>query len=67
MKYIDPKFFRMKDQIDWKAQGRNMKEIAGIVGELVKETDWKAVAQSMHCSQQMSRPAVRSTSSFNIC
>ena len=47
MKYIDPKFFRMKDQIDWKAQGRNMKEIAGIVGELVKETDWKAVAQSM--------------------
>ena len=43
MKYIDPKFFRMKDQIDWKAQAENMKEIGGIVGELLKETDWKDV------------------------
>ena len=44
MKYIDPKNFRLKDHIDWKAQAENMKEIAGIVGELVKETDWKDVA-----------------------
>ena len=46
MKYIDPKFFRMKDQIDWKAQAENMKEIAGIVGDLIKETDWKDVAKA---------------------
>ncbi len=43
MKNIDPKFWRMKDHINWKAQGENMKEIAGIVGELIKETDWKDV------------------------
>ena len=47
MKYIDPKFFRMKDQIDWKAQAENMKEIGGIVRELIKETDWKDVAGSI--------------------
>ena len=36
----------MKDQIDWKAQAENMKEIAGIVGDLIKETDWKDVAKA---------------------
>ena len=46
MKYIDPKNFRLKDEINWKAQGENMKEIAGIVGELIKETDWKDVAKA---------------------
>ena len=29
-KYPDPKFFRMKDRINWKAQAENMKEIGGI-------------------------------------
>ena len=47
MKYIDPKNFRLKDEINWKAQAENMKEIAGIVGDLIKETDWKDVANSM--------------------
>ncbi len=47
MKYIDPKNFRLKDEIDWKAQGKNIKEIAGIVGEMIKETDWKDVAASL--------------------
>ena len=47
MKYIDPKNFRLKDEIDWKAQGRNIKEIAGIVGEMIKETDFKDVAASL--------------------
>ena len=46
MKYIDSKFWRMKDNINWKAQGENMKEIAGIVGELIKETDWKEVGKN---------------------
>ena len=47
MKYIDPNFFRMKDEIDWKAQGENMKEIGGIVAELFKETDWAGVAKGI--------------------
>ena len=47
MKYIDPKNFRLKDEIDWKAQAANMKEIAGIVGDMIKETDWKEVASAM--------------------
>ena len=47
MKYIDPKNFRLKDNIDWKAQAENMKEIAGIVGDIIKETDFKEVAKSM--------------------
>ena len=46
MKYIDPKNFRLKDNIDWKAQAANLKEIAGIVGDIVKETDWSEVAKS---------------------
>ncbi|MBR3069532.1 MAG: hypothetical protein IKG62_05740, partial [Lachnospiraceae bacterium] len=46
-KYPDPKFFRYKDNIDWKAQAENMKEIAGIVAELVRETDWKEVGADM--------------------
>ncbi len=43
MKYIDSKFWRMKDEINWKAQGENIKEIGGIVKEMLKETDWKDV------------------------
>ena len=46
-KYPDPKFFRSKDQIDWKKQAENFKEIGGIVGELIKETDWKDVGRSV--------------------
>ena len=48
MKYIDPKNFRLKNHIDWKAQAENMKEIAGIVGDMVKETDWSGVAKAAH-------------------
>jgi benzoyl-CoA reductase/2-hydroxyglutaryl-CoA dehydratase subunit BcrC/BadD/HgdB len=47
MRYIDPKNFRLKDEINWKAQAENMKEIGGIVASLIKETDWKDVAKSM--------------------
>ena len=46
MKYIDPKNFRLKDNIDWKAQAANIKEIAGIAADIVKETDWSDVAKS---------------------
>ena len=47
IKYPDPKFFRMKDHMDLKAQLGNLKEVAGIVGGMLKDTDWKGVAQSM--------------------
>ena len=47
IKYPDPKFFRMKDHIDWKAQLENLKEVGGIVGGMLKETDWKGVAKAM--------------------
>ena len=37
--YPDPKFFRAKDDINWKAQGENLKEVLGIFGQMLKETD----------------------------
>ena len=42
IKYPNPSFFRAKDKMDWKAQGENLKEIGSIIGEMVKEADWKA-------------------------
>ena len=42
IKYPNPAFFRAKTKMDWKAQGENVKEIGAIVGEMIKETDWKA-------------------------
>jgi len=43
-KFPNPAFFKAKDNIDWKAQGANLKEIGEILVELAKETDWKDVA-----------------------
>ena len=43
-KFPNPAFFRTKDEIDWKAQGANIMEIAGIIGEMAKEADWKDIA-----------------------
>jgi len=43
-KFPNPAFWRYKDHMDWKAQGENLKEVAGIVKDMVKETDWSAVA-----------------------
>lgn len=40
-KYPNPKLFRFKDNIDWKRQAENFKEVAGICKELLDETDWK--------------------------
>ena len=41
VQYPNPKFWKAKDNIDWKKQGENLKEVVGIFGELLKETDWK--------------------------
>ena len=41
-KFPNPAFFRAKTNMDWKAQGENLKEVGSIIGEMLKETDWKA-------------------------
>ncbi|MEE1114000.1 MAG: hypothetical protein UHN88_02875, partial [Eubacterium sp.] len=41
MKYPNPKVFRFKDHMDLKMQLDNIKEIAEITGDILKEKDWK--------------------------
>ncbi len=41
-KFPNPAFWRCKDNIDWKAQGENLKTVCGIFADIAKETDWKA-------------------------
>ena len=45
VKYPNPKFFKAKDNIEWKKQGENLKEVLGIFGGMLKETDWKQFGQ----------------------
>ena len=40
--YPNPKFFKMKDHMDWKKQGENLMEVVGICTEMFKEADHKA-------------------------
>ena len=47
VQYPNPKFWKAKDNINWKKQGENLKEVVGIFGELLKETDWKQFGQDM--------------------
>jgi hypothetical protein len=56
-KYPDPAFFRAKDNIDWKAQGRNLKEVIGICKEMFKEADHKAFwkLQAERCKDDLAR------------
>ena len=41
VKYPNPKFFKAKDNMDWAAQGKNLKEVGGIFWDMFKATDWK--------------------------
>ena len=41
IKYPNPSFFRAKDNMDWKKQGENLKEVGTIILDMLKETDWK--------------------------
>ncbi len=41
-KFPNPAFFRAKDNINWKAQAENLKEVAGICVDMFKEADLKA-------------------------
>ena len=43
-KFPNPIFWRYKDHMDWKAQGKNLKEVGGIIGDMLRETDWSDVA-----------------------
>lgn len=45
MKYPNPKFFRMKDHMNLKLQAENLKEVGGIIKDMLKETDWKDVGK----------------------
>ena len=41
-KYPNPAFFRTKNNMDWKAQGENLKEVFDIARDMLLATDWKA-------------------------
>ena len=41
IRYPNPSFFRAKDNMDWKKQGENLKEVGSIILDMLKETDWK--------------------------
>ena len=43
--YPNPKFWKAKDNIDWKKQGENAAEFLGIAWDLLKATDWKQFGQ----------------------
>ena len=44
-KFPNPAFWRAKDNINWKAQAENLKEVGGIFWDMLKETDWEAFKQ----------------------
>jgi benzoyl-CoA reductase/2-hydroxyglutaryl-CoA dehydratase subunit BcrC/BadD/HgdB len=46
-KYPCPKFFHAKDNIDWKAQAKNVKEVVGICKDMAKEADWPAFGKHL--------------------
>ena len=46
-KFPNPAFFRAKDEIDWKAQWENLKEVVGIFGQMLGETDWNQFGKDM--------------------
>ena len=41
VKYPDPKLFRARNNMDWKKQGENLKEVGGIIAGMIKEVNWK--------------------------
>ncbi|MBR0354595.1 MAG: hypothetical protein IJK35_04420, partial [Oscillospiraceae bacterium] len=45
VQFPNPKFWKAKDNIEWKKQGENLMEVVGIFGDMLKETDWKAVGK----------------------
>ena len=59
-KYPNPSFWRYRDNIDWKAQGKNLMEVVGICTEMFKEADHKAFwkLQADRCKDDLKRCAL---------
>ena len=47
VQYPNPKFWKAKDNIEWKKQGENLKEVMGIFGNMLKKTDWKGFGEGI--------------------
>ena len=43
--YPNPKFWKAKDNMDWKKQGANLAEVGAIAWDLLKATDWQKFGQ----------------------
>ena len=50
VKYPNPAFWRCKDNMDFKAQGKNLMEVGKIIMEMTKEADIKGF-----CAKQVDR------------
>lgn len=46
-KFPNPKFYKFKDHMDYKAQLENLKEVAQICVDMAKETDWPAFGKHL--------------------
>ena len=59
-KYPNPAFWRHKDNIDWKAQGKNFMEVAAICKDMFMEADHKAFwkLQAERCKDDLRRCAL---------
>mgnify|MGYP002672261707 FL=1 len=58
-KYPDPKFFKAKDNIDWKKQWENLKVCGGIFYEMFKETDWDAFKEGWKNTLKMDAERIK--------
>ena len=58
-KYPDPKFWKAKDNIDWKAQWENLKVCGGIFYEMLKETDWDAFKEGWKNTLKMDAERIK--------
>lgn len=58
-KYPNPKFFKAKDNIDWKKQWENLKVCGGIFYEMFKETDWDAFKEGWKNTLKMDAERIK--------
>ena len=58
-KYPNPKFFKAKDNIDWKKQWENLKVCGGIFYDMLKETDWEAFKNSWKNTLKMDAERIK--------
>lgn len=60
IKYPNPVFWKQKDNMDWKAQGKNLMEVGKIIAEMTKEADIKSFCalQVERCRDDLARCAL---------